>query len=75
MSYVSGIKRTYSDRQTIKFLENESDIYNSTNRRSFYINDEAMDKFYLEMSALREVENIRKLNDMVKHGYISQHWR
>jgi hypothetical protein len=75
MSCASGIKRTYNDRQTISFLENESDIYNSKNRRSFYINDEAMDKFYNEMSGLREVENIRKLNDMVKHGYISQHWR
>ena len=75
MSYVSGIKRTYTDRQTISYLENESDKYNSTSRREFYINYEALDNFYIEMGKLRDRENIRKLNEMIKHGYISQHWR
>jgi hypothetical protein len=75
MSYVSGIKRIYTDKQTITYLEKEYDAYNDKDRRSFYINDDALDKFYVEMSELREVVNIRKLNDMVKYGYVSQHWR
>lgn len=69
------ISRIYTEIETENALDKEYRDYYSINRRAFYINDEALTNFRSHMQARREKDSIVELEHIVKHGYVSQHWR
>lgn len=69
------ITRIHTEVETVNYLDKEYDEYNSKERRVFIINDEAFFKFKESMQQRRDRDTIEKLNNMVKYGFISQHWR
>ena len=69
------ISRIYTEIQTENALDKEYRDYYSINRRAFYINDEALRRFKESMEQRREKDSIVELEHIVKHGYVSQHWR
>jgi hypothetical protein len=68
------ITRIHTEVETVNYLDKEYDEYNAKERRVFIINDDAFFKFKESMQQRRDKDTIERLNNMVKHGYISQHW-
>lgn len=69
------INRIYTEIETENALDKEYRDYYSVNRRAFYINDEALINFREHMQNRRDKDSIVELEHIVKHGYVSQHWR
>jgi len=69
------INRIYTEIETENALDKEYRDYYVKNRRVFYIDDEALNRFKEAMQTKRQIEAIDKINNIVKNGYVSQHWR
>jgi len=69
------INRIYTEIETENALDKEYRDYYVKNRRVFYIDDEALNRFKEAMQTKRQIEAIDEINNIVKHGYVSQHWR
>jgi hypothetical protein len=69
------ITRIHTEVETINHLDKEYSEYNSKDRRIFYFNNEALNRFREAMRKRREKDSIVNLENIVKYGYVSHHWR